>query len=98
LNRSTLISSPLIGSHRSDIIALFLDLVGFLASAVVTQRVFEAIPPIEDEVAYVWQAKAMIEGHLTIPSPPHSKSYFVPFIVEYNGERFGKYPPGWLAM
>ncbi len=72
--------------------------MGFLTSALVTQRVYDAIPHIEDEVAYVWQAKALIEGHLTVPSPPHSNSYLVPFIVDYNGERFGKYPPGWPAM
>ena len=73
-------------------------MVGFLESALVTQRLFEGVPHIEDEIAYVWQAKAMTEGHLTIPSPPHSKSYLVPFVVDYQGERFGKYPPGWPAL
>ena len=72
--------------------------MGFLASALVTQRVFEGIPHIEDEIAYVWQAKAMIEGHLTVPSPPNHRSFLVPFIVDYQGERFGKYPPGWPAV
>ncbi len=98
MNRNPLITSSLIRSHRADLIALFLALVGFLSSALITQRVFEGIPHIEDEVAYVWQAKALIEGHLTMPSPLHEKSYLVPFIVDYNGERFGKYPPGWPAM
>jgi len=46
----------------------------------------------------VWQAKAMIEGHLTIPTPPNNRSFLVPFIDDYHGERFGKYPPGWPAM
>jgi hypothetical protein len=98
LNRSPLISIQLIRTHYADFIALILALAGFLASALVTQRVFEAVPHIEDEIAYVWQAKAFTEGHLTVPSPPHSKFYLIPFVVDYNGERFGKYPPGWPAM
>lgn len=83
---------------RADIIAFLLAITGFVASAIVTQRVFEAIPHIEDEIAYVWQAKALTEGHFTVPSPPHPSSYLVPFVVDYHGERFGKYPPGWPAL
>lgn len=79
-------------------IALLLAIAGFLTSALVTQRVFEAIPHIEDEIAYVWQAKAMVEGHLTIPSPTPNRSFLVPFVVDYEGERFSKYPPGWPAL
>ena len=81
--------------HFGDLIAFLLAVAGFVASAVVTQRVFEAIPHIEDEIAYVWQARALNEGHLKVPSPPHHSSYLVPFVVDYDGERFGKYPPGW---
>lgn len=88
----------LIRSHRADLFALLLAIAGFLTSALVTQRVFEEVPHIEDEVAYVWQAKAIDEGHLTIPTPPHNRSYVVPFIVDYLGERFSKYPPGWPAL
>jgi 4-amino-4-deoxy-L-arabinose transferase-like glycosyltransferase len=98
LNSSRSISTHLIRAYHSDLIALILALFGFLSSALVTQRVFEAVPHIEDEVAYVWQAKALIDGHLTVPSPPHSKYYLVPFVVDYQGERFSKYPPGWPAM
>jgi len=98
LNRSHPIFSLQIRRHQADIFALFLAIAGFLASALVTQRIFEAVPHIEDEIAYVWQAKALVEGHLTISSPPHISSFLVPFIVDYLGERFGKYPPGWPAL
>lgn len=84
--------------YRADIIAVLLAIAGFLASALVTERIFEAIPHIEDEIAYVWQAKVLAEGHLTIPSPSHTHSFLVPFIVDHDGERFGKYPPGWPAL
>jgi hypothetical protein len=98
LNRSPLTSTRFFRAHRADLIALFLALVGFFSSALVTQRIFDAVPHIEDEIAYVWQAKALLEGHLKLPSPPHSKYYLVPFVVDYQGERFSKYPPGWPAM
>ena len=98
MNRTPLISAQLIRRHRPDILALILALLGFLTSALVTQRIFDAVPHFEDEVAYVWQAKALNSGHLTIASPPHNNSYFVPFVVDYHGERFSKYPPGWPAM
>ncbi len=98
MNRSPLISIRLIHTHRADLIAFILAFLGFLGSALVTQRVFEAVPHIEDEVAYIWQAKALVEAKLTVPSPPNSKFYLVPFVVDYQGERFGKYPPGWPAM
>jgi 4-amino-4-deoxy-L-arabinose transferase-like glycosyltransferase len=85
-------------THWADLFALLLAVAGFFASAWVTQRVFEAIPHIEDEVAYVWQAKALVEWHLAIPSPPNVRSFLVPFVDDYQGERFGKYPPGWPAL
>ncbi len=87
-----------IRSRKADILALLFAVAGFVASALVTQRIFEGIPHIEDEIAYVWQAKAMAEGHLTVPSPPNKNSFLVPFVVDYHGERFSKYPPGWPAV
>jgi hypothetical protein len=84
--------------RRFEIVAVFLSLVGFLAAALVTWRVFEAVPHLEDEIAYVWQANVLAQGKITIPSPPHEKSFLVPFVVDYQGERFGKYPLGWPVM
>jgi hypothetical protein len=84
--------------HLGDIFAFFLALLGFLASALVTQRIFEGIPHIEDEIAYVWQAKALADGQFKISSPSQPKSLLVPFVVDFEGERFGKYPPGWPAL
>lgn len=83
---------------RADRIALVLSLIAILVTYFVTQRYFEAIPHLEDEIAYVWQAKAIADGNLTVPSPPQPKSFLVPFVVDYNGLRFGKYPLGWPVM
>ena len=83
---------------RADRIALILSLIAVAASYWVAVRIFEGMAHIEDEVAYVWQAQAIAGGHLTLPSPSHEKSFLVPFVVDHNGQRFGKYPLGWPVM
>ncbi|MGD8750859.1 MAG: glycosyltransferase family 39 protein, partial [Anaerolineales bacterium] len=83
---------------RADRIALLLSLFAVGISILVSARIFERMPHLEDEFAYVWQAEVIAEGHLTIPSPPHPKSFLVPFVVDENGRRFGKYPLGWPVV
>lgn len=83
---------------RADKIALVISLISIFVTYFVTQRYFEAMPHLEDEVAYVWQAETIARGQLTVPSPPESDSFLVPFVVDYQGLRFGKYPLGWPAL
>ena len=79
----------------ADLIAVFLSLLAVLLSAIVADRVYERLAHLEDEVAFIWQAQALAGGRLTVPSPPEPKSFLVPFVVDYQGQRFGKYPLGW---
>lgn len=83
---------------RADRIALLLSLAAIVAGYLVAVLVYESMAHIEDELAYVWQAEAIAKGDLMLPSPPSPKSFLVPFVVDYNGQRFGKYPLGWPAM
>ena len=83
---------------RADKIALAISTLAFLATAWISLNVFEGIPHLEDEFAYVWQAQVISRGELTVPSPPEQKSFLVPFVVDYEGERFGKYPIGWPVV
>jgi hypothetical protein len=69
-----------------------------LICAWIAASIFENIPHIEDEIAYVWQANTIAHGDLYLPSPPCPKCFLVPFVVDLNGIRFGKYPPGWPAI
>ncbi len=39
----------------------------------------------------------MAGGALRQPSPEPARAYLVPFVVDHEGQRFGKYPPGWPA-
>ncbi len=83
---------------RVDRVALFLSLFAVLLSYFVAVRVFEAIPHIEDEIAFAWQARLIADGKLTIDSPDHYKSFLIPFVVDHQGKRFAKYPLGWPAL
>ena len=76
---------------------MLLSLIAVVAAYLVVDRVFEHMPHIEDEIAYVWQAQVIAHGRLTMPTPAHPNSFLVPFVVDYHGQRFGKYPLGWPA-
>jgi hypothetical protein len=82
-----------------DRIALLISLLAFLSTAWVSLRLYEGMPHIEDEMAFTWQARVIERGQLTTPSPgPDPQSFLVPFVVDYHGQRFGKYPPGWPVV
>ncbi|MBZ0276299.1 MAG: glycosyltransferase family 39 protein [Anaerolineae bacterium] len=76
-------------------IVLVLVVFSFMMSALVSRTVFERLPHLEDEVAYLYQAKMLAGGHSVIASPQPYRSYWQPFVVDYQGQRFGKYSLGW---
>ncbi len=80
---------------RANFIALVFSIAAVLAAYLVADHVFNFMPHIEDEMAYVWQAQVLTTGKVMLPSPPDPKSILVPFVVDYHGNRFGKYPLGW---
>ncbi|HUS85448.1 MAG TPA: hypothetical protein VMX56_09900 [Anaerolineales bacterium] len=80
-----------------DVLALLLALSGLMIAAWVSDDVFERIPHTEDEFAYLWQAEVMAEGQISLPSPEKPNAFLVPFVVDHEGQRFAKYPPGWPA-
>ena len=46
----------------TDSAALVLSGIAVIAAWLVADRIYERVPHIEDEVAYVWEAKAMAGG------------------------------------
>ncbi len=77
--------------------ALGLAIAAGAAAATASEVVFERMPHLEDEFALLWEASVMAQGTIALPSPPEPNSILVPFVVDYQGLRFGKYPPGWPA-
>ncbi len=84
--------------RRADKIGILLSLLAVVFSYWIARRYYENLAHLEDEMAYVWQAEVIARGHLTTPSPAQPDSFLWPFVVDYNGQRFGKYPPGWPAL
>jgi hypothetical protein len=79
---------------------LLLVLFAFGMSAFVSRVVFERLPHLEDEVAYLYQAKVFAQGQLVAPIPAPRRAYWQPFVLDdtVTGTRFGKYTPGWSAV
>jgi 4-amino-4-deoxy-L-arabinose transferase-like glycosyltransferase len=84
--------------HRRHWIAAALGLVAFAAIALLTDAVFEHVPHSEDEVAYIFQANVFAQNRLWAPTPALDSAFWTPFVVDYQGRRFGKYPPGWPLL
>lgn len=86
--------------RRSSLIVLVLALIAFACSLIVSGTVFERVPHLEDEVAYLFQAKVFARGQITAPLIEPSGAYWQPFVIDdtARGVRFGKYPPGWPLL
>ena len=67
-------------------------------SAVISRTVFERLPHLEDEVAYLYQARVFAGGSIVIDSPEPRRAFWQPFVVDSEGTRFSKYTPGWSAQ
>ncbi len=76
-------------------LALALMLLTMAGTAWISYSIFEHMPHVEDEFANLWQAHVMAENQISLPSPPVPKAFMVPFVVDFQGQRFAKYPPGW---
>ena len=82
------------------LIALLLAFFAFFMSALVSRTVFERLPHLEDEIAYLYQAEIFAGGQIVIEQPQPRQAFWQPFVVDHNasGNRFGKYTPGWSAV
>ncbi len=77
--------------------AIVIAFFAFYMSGLVSRTVFERLPHLEDEIAYLYQARIFAGGQITIDSPDLRSSFWQPFVVDHrpSGQRFGKYTPGW---
>jgi 4-amino-4-deoxy-L-arabinose transferase-like glycosyltransferase len=79
-------------------ILLLICATAFFLAALISQGIFERIPHVEDEAAYLFQAQVFAQGRLKVPTPAYSTSYWSPFVLDFQGQRFGKYPPGYPLL
>ena len=71
-------NSTRFGYHH--LLALLLVLFSFFMTALVSDRVFEHVPHLEDEVAYLFEAKLLTHGQTVIPSPTPARPFWQPFV------------------
>ncbi len=82
------------------LLVLGLALFSMVLSGWISRSVFERLPHLEDEVAYLYQAKTYAGGQLVVDVPEPRRAYWQPFVVDYSasGQRFSKYSPGWPLL
>lgn len=81
-------------------------LMGFtlVAAAVISRNTFERLPHLEDEFAYLYQARIFARLQAWVPSSEEAKIFWQPFVLQIDdgadtlGKRFGKYSPGWPLL
>jgi len=79
------------------LIVLIAALFVFTASALISLLVFEGIPHLHDEVAYLFQAKIFQLGKLYVPSPCLPEAFDFTHIIN-NGRWYSQYPPGFPLL
>jgi 4-amino-4-deoxy-L-arabinose transferase-like glycosyltransferase len=85
-------------SHLWYATLLLICAAAFFLAALISQGIFERIPHVEDEAAYLFQAQVLAQGRIKVPAPPYPTSYWSPFVLDFQGQRFGKYPPGYPLL
>ncbi len=67
-------------------------------AAALSILVYENHPHIQDEVIYLYHARYLAEGVLTVPAPPVPEAFSL-YMIPYEAERwYSIFPPGWPAM
>jgi 4-amino-4-deoxy-L-arabinose transferase-like glycosyltransferase len=67
----------------------------FAVSAFMALVVLERTPHIQDEVAYLFQAKCLAEGLLTASPPPEPEAFSYYLLTVADGRWYGVMNPGW---
>jgi hypothetical protein len=73
-------------------------LVSLIIGISISWGIFDAVPHLEDEHANLYQAKIFASGKIANPDTALFSSFWVPFVVNYNGHLFSKYTPGYSLV
>ena len=81
--------------RRTTWIIILIAWLAWAGALRVSRTTFEQLPQLEDEFAYTYQAKIFAGGNIVIDTPQPRRAFWQPFLIDHDGNRFGKYPPGW---
>ncbi|HYI14726.1 MAG TPA: hypothetical protein VEX37_05015 [Thermomicrobiales bacterium] len=82
------IDPPLLG-------ALLLAIGTVILAIWVSSNIFDRLPHVEDEVAFVFQARTLAGGEVVAEPPTQPEFFRIPFVIVRDDMWFGKYPPGY---
>ena len=86
------------------IAALVIAFFTLAAGVIISRTVFERLPHLEDEYAYLYQAKIFAGGHVYVVRNEPVAYLWQPFVLQPDAgddgiqKRFGKYTPGWPLL
>jgi len=67
-------------------------------AAVLSFFVYERHPHVQDEVIYLYHARCLADGALTVPAPPAPDAFSL-YMIPHKADRwYSIFPPGWPAM
>lgn len=92
------IERTLLRPYVSDTLAAVAAVAVVVSSSLVATRLLGGLPHVQDSVAYLFQAKTLALGRLSVPAPKSPHFFLEEFINVYRGRWFGKYPPGWPLL
>lgn len=82
---------------RLPLLVILASVAVFVFCSLFSSLVFERVPHVHDEIAYLFQAKLLQSGRLSAPSPPCREYFDFPHIIN-NGRWYSMYPPGFPLM
>jgi 4-amino-4-deoxy-L-arabinose transferase-like glycosyltransferase len=92
------IERALLSGRRPLLLGGLIGIAGIAACALIASTLLERIPHVQDSVAYLFQAKTLALGRLSVPVSRLPSFFTEEFIPMYHGQWFGKYPPGWPVL
>ncbi|HET9530261.1 MAG TPA: glycosyltransferase family 39 protein, partial [Blastocatellia bacterium] len=83
---------------RLDIYAVAMALWVTIIAALLSFYSYERHPHVADEVVYLYHARFLAEGTLSMPAPPAPEAFDI-YLMDVNGDRwYPSPPPGWPAV
>jgi 4-amino-4-deoxy-L-arabinose transferase-like glycosyltransferase len=92
------IERALLAGRRPLVLGGIIGVAGLALCALIASALLERIPHVQDSVAYLFQAKSLALGRLSVPAPRLASFFTEEFIPMFHGQWFGKYPPGWPVL
>ena len=86
------------GSRKLDGFALAAALLVVVLSSSLSLFVYEAHPHVPDETQYVFQARYMAAGQLSVKAPLVPEAFSMYMVPHLEDRWFGIFSPGWPAL